>query len=121
MFLVHGDGAEPALPEMTAALAPRLDDSGIGAMDARECAPQPVGIGRHEDEVHVVRHQAPSPHLDAGRAAMLGQQVAKKRIVGVAEEAPRAAVAALGDVVRNDRGRRHGQGGPYDMMPGTAR
>lgn len=32
MLLVHGDGAEPALPEMTAALAPRLDDTVIAAV-----------------------------------------------------------------------------------------
>jgi len=68
MLLVHGDGAEPALPEMAAAFAPCLDDAGIASMHARECAAQPVGIGRHQDQMHVVRHQAPSsnfPHWAA--------------------------------------------------------
>ena len=69
-------------------------------MHTRQRAAQPVGIGRHQDEVHVVRHQAPGPHLDAGSAAIFGEQVAIKRIVAVAEEGPRAAVAALRDVVR---------------------
>ena len=100
MFLVHGDGAEPALPEMTAAFAPRLNDSRIASMDACQCAAQPVRIGRHQDEVNVIRHQAPAPHLDPGRGAIGGEQVAIKRIVGLAEESPRAAVAALGDMVR---------------------
>ena len=100
MLLVHGDGTEPALPEMPAAFAARLDDAGVGAMHARQRPPQPVGIGRHQDEVHVVRHQAPGPHLDLGGTAILGEQVAIKRIVGVAEEGARAAVAALGDMVR---------------------
>jgi hypothetical protein len=33
-------------------------------------------------------------------AAILGEQVAIKRIITIAEECPRAAVATLGDVVR---------------------
>ena len=100
MFLVQGDGAEPALPEMAAALAPRLDHAGIAPMHPRQRPAQPVGVGRHQDQVHVVRHQAPGPHLDAGGTAMLGEQVAIKRIVVIAEEGARAAVATLGDVVR---------------------
>ena len=56
--------------------------------------------------MHVVRHQAPGPHLDPGRAAILGEQVAVERIVVVAEERARAAVATLGDMVR--------QTGKYD-------
>ena len=65
-------------------------------MHPRERAAQAVRIGRHEDEMHVVRHQAPGPHLDLRRSAMFGEQVAIKRIVAVAEEGPRA----LGDMVR---------------------
>src|SRR5260370_3911137 len=36
MCFVHGDGAEPALPEMTAAFAPRLDNAGIATMHTRQ-------------------------------------------------------------------------------------
>src|ERR1700733_5637143 len=35
MFFVHREGAEPALPEMTAAFAARLDHTGIAAMHTR--------------------------------------------------------------------------------------
>src|SRR5258705_381182 len=100
MLLVHGDGAEPALPKMSAALAPCLDDTGIAAMQPRQRAAQPVGIGRHENQVHVVRHQAPGPNLDPGAAAILGEQVAIKRIIIIAEEGPRAAIATLRDMMR---------------------
>ena len=48
----------------------------------------------------MVRHQAPGPDIDLCRAAILAEQVAVQRIVVVAEERPRAAVATLGDVVR---------------------
>jgi hypothetical protein len=79
---------------------PGLDDAGIGAMHARECAAQPVRIGRHQDEVDVVRHQAPGPCLDFGGSTVFCEQVAIQRIIGVAEESARAAIAALGDMVR---------------------
>jgi hypothetical protein len=71
---------------MNAASAPRLDDAGIATMHTRKRAAQPVRIGRHQDEVHVVRHQAPGPHFDRVRAAVCDEQVAIKRIVGVVEE-----------------------------------
>src|SRR4051794_30783969 len=86
--------------KMAAAFAPRLNDPGVIAMHSRQRAAQSVSIGRNEDQVHMVRHQASGPHRDIGGAAMLGEQVAIERIVVVAEEGPRATVAALGDVVR---------------------
>ena len=75
MFLVHGNGAEPALPEMSAALAPRLEDAGIAAVHPRQRAAQPVGIGRHQDQMRVVRHQAPRPHLDIRGAAIFRERI----------------------------------------------
>jgi hypothetical protein len=36
--------------------------------------------------MHVVRHQAPGPHLDLGGAAMGGEQIVIERIVMVAED-----------------------------------
>ena len=50
--------------------------------------------------MHVVGHQAPRPHRDIGGAAVFGEQIAVERIIVVAEEGPRTAVATLGDVVR---------------------
>ena len=49
----------------------------------------------------MVGHQAPGPHLDLGRAAVLRQQIAVERVILVAEKGARAAVAALGDMMRN--------------------
>src|SRR3981189_1011528 len=100
MGFVHGDGAEPALPEMTAAFAPCLDNSGIVTMHPRERAAQSVRVGRHQDEVHMVPQQATGPPLDLGGTAIFGEQVAVERIVVIAKEGTRADVAALGDVVR---------------------
>jgi len=59
--------------------------------------------------VNVVGHQAPGPHLDPGRDAIGGEQVAIKRIVAAGKEGLRTAIAALGDVMRmtwdNDTGK----------------
>jgi hypothetical protein len=100
MLLVHGDRAEAALPEMTAAFASRLDDAGVAAVHPRQRAAQSVGIGWDQNEMHVVRHQAPGPHLDLRLAAMGGEQIAIQRIVAVAEEGACATIAALRDVMR---------------------
>ena len=100
MFLIHGDRAEPALPEMTATFATRLNDTGITTMHPRKCAAQPVRIGRHQDEVHVVRHQAPGPYFDPGSTAIRREQLAVKRIVVITEKGALAAIATLGDMVR---------------------
>jgi hypothetical protein len=54
--LVHDHGAEPALPEMAAALAPRMDDAGITAVHGGERPAQAVGIRRRQDEVDMVGH-----------------------------------------------------------------
>jgi hypothetical protein len=66
-----------------------------------ERAAQPVGVGRHQDEMNMAGHQAPRQHFDAAFAAMLRQKIAVERIIGVAEEGARAAIAALGDKVGN--------------------
>ncbi len=85
---------------MTAALATRLNNAGVTAVHPRQRAAQPVGIGRDQNEMDMVRHQAPGPHFDRGLAAMGGQQVAVQRIIAVAEERPGAAIATLRDMVR---------------------
>jgi hypothetical protein len=108
VLLVHCNGAKPALPEMAGAPAPGLDDAGITLVHARQRAAQPVRIGRQQNQMHVIRHQAPRPHRDPGSAAIVGEQVAVKRVIGVFEECAGATVATLGDVVRvtgdNDTG-----------------
>lgn len=99
MMFVHGDGAKPPLPEMAGALASRLDGSSIASMHTGQRAAQTVRIGRHEDQMHVVWHQAPSPHLDPRRFAIRREQIAIERIVALLEERARPAIAALGDMV----------------------
>jgi len=89
-----------------------VNAASIAAMRRRQCqcAAQPVGVGGGEKEMHMVGHRAPGPNFDLGRAAVLRQKIAVERIIVVAEECARAAVATLGDMVRktgdDDRARR---------------
>jgi hypothetical protein len=109
MILVHRHRPEAALPEMAGALAARMNDAGVATMHGGERAPQPVNIGRHQNEMHMIGHHAPGPHRDIGRAAVLRQKIAIERVVCIVEEGARTAVAALGDVVRNARDNDAGQ------------
>jgi len=84
---------------MPGALQPRMHMSGIAPMDRRQGPPQAVLVGRDQDQVDMVGHQHPRPHLDPGRRRVLGQQLAIEPIVAITEEGPRAAIAALGHVV----------------------
>lgn len=108
MLLVHRHAAETPLPEMAGPLATRMNDARIAAVHRRQRPSQPIRIGRHEDQVDMVRHQAPRSDVHAGGAAGRREQVAIERVVVIAEESSRPAVATLGDVVRmtwnNDTG-----------------
>jgi hypothetical protein len=69
----------------------------------------PSASGRQQDQMDVVRHQAPRPDRHVGRALGRREQVAVERIVVIAEERSRASVATLRHVVRvtgnNDTGK----------------
>jgi hypothetical protein len=78
-----------------------MNDAGVAAVHAGQRPVQPVGVGRHQDEMNVVGHQAPRPHRNVGLPAMLRQKIAVECVILVTEKGARAAVAAFGDMVRN--------------------
>jgi len=59
-----------------------------------------VGRRRHQDQVHVVRHQAVAPARHGCLAAALCQEVAIQRIILLLEKHRRAAIAPLRDMMR---------------------
>ena len=103
MRLVHCHRAEPALPEMPGTLLARMDRTGIGAMHPRQGAPESIPVLRHEDQMDVIGHEAPSPDFDIAGAARAGEEIAIERIIIGTEERLLPAVAALGDMVRDVR------------------
>ena len=76
MRLVHRDRAETALPEVAGAPPARMNAPGIGAMRARQRAPQPVLVARAEDQMNMVGHQTPRPDPDPRLRAPSRQQIA---------------------------------------------
>jgi hypothetical protein len=60
-----------------------------------------VAIGRHQDEMHMVRHQAVGPNGDMRGAAAFRQQPAIERVVIVTEEDRLPPVAALRHMMRH--------------------
>jgi hypothetical protein len=100
MLFVHRDGAEAPLPEMPGAPAPRMNEAGVTPVQRRQRPPQPIIVGRDQDQVHMVRHQTPRPDLDLRRAACRAKQIAIECIVIIVEKRPRPAIAALGDMMR---------------------
>ena len=101
VVLIHRHGAEPALPEVAGLLLPGMDGARIGAVQPRQRPPQAVGIGRRQDQVNVVGHQAPGNAANALAPAGLGDQSAIGGVILLAKEYLLPPVAALGDVMRD--------------------
>lgn len=85
---------------MPCPLLTRVDIAGIAPMGWRQGPPKAIRIGRHENEMRMIGHQAPSPHLDAGSPAMDRKAVAVKGIVLDTKEGALPPIAPLGDMIR---------------------
>ena len=103
MVLVHRHGTEARLEQRPVYRARALKKPRIALLGLAECPRQTVSVGRHEDDVHVIGHQAIGPAGDVGLAAALGQQVSVERIVVVREEHTLTAVDPRRDMVREAR------------------
>ena len=82
---------------------PRIDEAGVAPVRVGEGAPQSVGVGRHDDDVNVIRHQAIGPDLGARLGRGVSQQRSIEDIIALLEEGLFAPIAALGYVVRQAR------------------
>ena len=80
-----------------------VDGLSVGAVQLAHRASQAVGGRGHEDEVHMVGHQAVGPNLHAPSSGDPGQSREVEAVVGLGEECPLTAVAALCDVVGHAR------------------
>jgi hypothetical protein len=68
-------------------------------MRVGERAPQPVLVGRHDDQMAVVRHQAIAPDLGAGLVRRLCEKIAIEPIIAILEEGLLAAIPTLRHVI----------------------
>ena len=62
--------------------------------------PQAIGLGRHQNDMNMVWHQAIGPNLAPGPRSTLGQHIQIERIVGFFKKHLPAPVAPLGDKMR---------------------
>ena len=77
-----------------------VDEAGVAAMEVGEGAAQPVLIGRHQDHMDVVGHQAPRPDLRPRSPGRLREKIAIERVVAFLKEGRAPPVAALGHMMR---------------------
>jgi len=88
---------------MTRPLQAGMYVPGIAAMHRRHHPTQSLDGGWRQDQMHMVGHQHPRPHLDTVNLGLGAEQITIEAVVVIAEEGLRPTVAALGDVVRNVR------------------
>ena len=100
MLFIHDHRAEPALPQMPRPAMACVDISRVTAMRVGEGAPQSVGVGGDDDQMHMVRHRAIAPDLGLGPVRRFGEQIAVQLIVLVVEEGRLAPIAALRHMAR---------------------
>lgn len=93
-----GAAAEQAAKE----LVPPMETAGVKGQKPLHAGPK-IGLGRLDNQVQVVRHQAAGMDLPAGLGAGLARGVDEALAVLVVFEDGFAAVAAIHDVVKGPR------------------
>ena len=106
--LIQDAGREPPLPQIAPPALAEVDVVGVAPVGLAQAVRQPrSGLG-HKDQVDVVGHQAPGPDRDPCGPGVLGEERLVEEVVVRAEEGRLAAIATLGDMVRqagrNDAG-----------------
>ena len=83
---------------------PRVDETGVAAMQIGESPAQAVFVRRNEDDVHMIGHEAIDPDLRSGACAALCEKIELERVVAVLKEVPFTPVPHLGYVMRKTGG-----------------
>lgn len=90
-----------------------IDPCSILPVRLGKCRAQTVLVGWHQNDVHMIGHQAPRPYRALRLFSSDEQLVAVETVVVIVEENLRAPVAPLGDMMRlagNDNPRQAGHG-----------
>jgi len=100
---VEREGGVAALPQRAGPALALVHLPAVAALRRRQRGSNAVLARRHEDQVNVVRHQAPGPDCGAGLAAPVAKQGEIAGVIGVREEGRLPAAAALRHVMRDVR------------------
>ena len=79
----------------------RVDETGVAPVQLGKGPAQPIRIGRRQDDMDMVGHQAIGPDLRIRLAGRFAEQVTIQRVVRILEEGLAAPIAALRHVVRD--------------------
>lgn len=114
MRLIHDHRSEPPLPEMPGPVVAPVDARRIAAMRIGDGPPQAVFVGRRDDQMDMVGHQAPGPDLAPGVPHGGAQHLDIGAVIIIAEKHRLATIAPLGDMMGqtgNDNTRKSSHGG----------
>jgi hypothetical protein len=116
MRLVHHHRAIAPLPHMPGPFVARVEARRIAPVRIGHALPQPVRIGRDDQQMHMVRHQAPSPDLSLRLLRRHAQLIEIKAVIIIGKKHLLAPVAALGDVMGKAGNDDAGETGHERMM-----
>ena len=85
---------------MTAPIFTEIDAPRVCSVGYPKQSGKAIRLVWHEDQMHVIRHQAVSQHINADLGLVLGQQIQISLIVFVQEEGFLAPISSLRDVMR---------------------
>ncbi len=74
MFLNHRYQTITPLPQMPGGAHSSVYETSVFAVQAAECAPQPICIGRDNHDVHMIGHQAKKQDLSLRPFGSIGKQ-----------------------------------------------
>ena len=100
---------------MAAPTVARIDEPRIAPVGVGKGCAQAVRIGRHDDHMDMVRHQAVGPHPGSGCPGGVRQELAIGDEIILLEEGGSAPIAALGNMIGRagyDEPGKTGQMGP---------
>ncbi len=100
MRFVHGYRRETALKQVPRPAAPRIDEIGVAAMCFTYRTAEPIRLPRIQNQVHVVWHQAVSPHFHVRLARLLPKKIAVNLLIAVFKKNWFSTIATLRYVVR---------------------
>src|SRR5258708_6649878 len=72
-----------------------VDEIGVATMCLTHRTTEPIGLPRIQDQVHVVWHQAVSPHFHVRLASLLPKKIAVNLLIAVFKENRLSTIATL--------------------------
>ena len=103
MPLIHHERVKTLLPKVPSPAFPEIDHARVATMRLAQRVTQTELIGRDQDQVYMIRHEAVDQNLRATRATGHREQSPILGVVLVAKKGLLASITALGHMMRKPR------------------